>query len=51
MEFICDWNIIYRDHAEMRALAADAEGAEISTELDPTGRVVLVTLKKPALAS
>lgn len=50
MEFLCDWNIIYRDHAEMAALAADAEGAEVSTELDPTGRVVLVTVKKPALA-
>lgn len=48
MEFICDWNIIYRDHAEMRALTEDIGGAaEISTGLDPTGRVVLVTIKKP----
>jgi hypothetical protein len=49
MEFITDWNIIYRDHAEMEALTADITGAaEISTALDPTGRVVLVTVKKPA---
>lgn len=49
MEFITDWNIIYRDHAEMEALTADITGAaEISTTLDPTGRVVLVTVKKPA---
>ena len=49
MEFICDWNIIYRDHAEMRALAEETAGAEsVTTSLDPTGRVVLVTIKKPA---
>lgn len=49
MEFLTDWNIIYRDQAEMMALTADITGAaEISTALDPTGRVVLVTLKKPA---
>jgi hypothetical protein len=49
MEFICDWNIIYRDQAEMEALTTDVTGAaEISTGLDSTGRVVLDTLKKPA---
>jgi hypothetical protein len=49
MAFITDWNIIYRDHTEMEALTADITGAaEMSTALDPTGRVVLVTVKKPA---
>jgi len=48
MEFICDWNIIYRDHAEMKSLTDDILDAdEIGTALDPTGRVILLTLRKP----
>jgi extracellular factor (EF) 3-hydroxypalmitic acid methyl ester biosynthesis protein len=46
MEFICDWNIVYRSEAEMADLASHLPGAEISTGLDPTGRVCLVTAKK-----
>lgn len=51
MEFICDWNIKYRDNAEMEALATDISGAEnVGTALDPTGRVVLLTLRKPSVS-
>jgi hypothetical protein len=47
MEFVCDWNIVYRNEAEMADLAAHLPGAAISTGLDPTGRVCLVTARKP----
>lgn len=48
MEFITDWNVIYRDEQEMMALADGLEGAEVSTSLDPTGRVVLLSMHKKA---
>ncbi|MDA5194544.1 PilZ domain-containing protein [Govanella unica] len=48
MEFLTDWNIIYRDEQEMLALAAGLEDAEVSTSLDPTGRVVLLSMHKKA---
>lgn len=49
MEFLTDWSVIYRDEAEMLAMAEGLEGeAEISTELDPTGRVILLKLHKKA---
>jgi hypothetical protein len=47
MEFICDWNIIYRSEAEMRALAEDLGAAEVSTEIDPTGCVCMMRIRKP----
>jgi hypothetical protein len=47
MEFLCDWSIRYRGESDMMALAADLPGAMFSTGLDPTGRVCLVTIKKP----
>jgi len=50
MEFLTDWNIIYRDDQEMMALAEGIEGAEVSTMLDPTGRVILLCLHKKAAA-
>lgn len=46
MEFLCDWSIVYRDEAEMRALAADLPAAAIDFGLDPTGRVCLLTIRK-----
>lgn len=49
MEFLCDWSIIYRDEAAMRALAADLPAAAIDFQLDPTGRVCLLTIRKRQL--
>lgn len=48
MEFLTDWNIIYRDHDEMLALAEGLPNARASTRLDPTGRVVMLTIEKLA---
>jgi SAM-dependent methyltransferase len=50
MEFICDWSVIYRDEAGMRALA---EGLSPAPEIeavrpDRTGRVYLLYLRRPA---
>ncbi len=48
MEFLMDWNIVYRDHAEMQALAGDAVGAaEVGTTVDSTGTVCVLTVRKP----
>ena len=47
MEFLCDWNIVYRTEAEMRDMAADIPGASIEVKQDPTGRVVLLCARKP----
>jgi hypothetical protein len=47
MEFICDWSIVYRDEGQMAALASGLPEARLSTGLDPTGRVCLLTLVKP----
>lgn len=48
MEFICDWSVLYRSEAEMRALAEDLPAADVSTALDPTGRVCIMTIEKAA---
>lgn len=49
MEFLMDWSIVYRDDAEMRALVDDSLGAiEVSTSLDSTGTVCMLSLRKPA---
>lgn len=48
MEFICDWNVIYRDEREMLALAEGIPNAVAETSLDPTGRVILLTVHKKA---
>jgi extracellular factor (EF) 3-hydroxypalmitic acid methyl ester biosynthesis protein len=47
MEFLCDWNIIYRNEREMADLAAELGAGPVKTELDSTGRVCLVTIRKP----
>lgn len=46
MEFICDWSIVYRSERKMADLAAQLPDATLSTGLDPTGRVCLVTVRK-----
>lgn len=46
MEFICDWTMIYRNEANMAALAEGLVGAEIATVRDATGRVCLLTCRK-----
>jgi hypothetical protein len=47
MEFLCDWSIVYRSERQMAALAAGLPEARVSTGLDPTGRVCLLTVRKP----
>jgi extracellular factor (EF) 3-hydroxypalmitic acid methyl ester biosynthesis protein len=47
MECLCDWTILYRGAADMLKLAAGLDGPHTTT-LDPTGRVILLTLEKPA---
>lgn len=46
MEFLCDWNILYRSDADMRGLASGLPDAAVEISHDPTGRVVLLTLRK-----
>jgi chemotaxis methyl-accepting protein methylase len=48
MEFITDWNILYRDAHDMAAFASGLPGATFETCYDSTRRVVLVTIKKQA---
>jgi extracellular factor (EF) 3-hydroxypalmitic acid methyl ester biosynthesis protein len=47
MEFLCDWNIIYRDEREMLELVDDLDAADRSLEFDPTGRVIMLSVRKP----
>lgn len=48
MEFHCEWDLIYRDHAEMRAFArAGAPDARIEVLEEPTGINPLVMLTRP----
>lgn len=46
MEFIADWNLIYRSEAEMMGWAEGLEPKECWTELEKTGRVRLLFLRK-----
>ncbi|MFN4281934.1 MAG: hypothetical protein ACK4NA_04745 [Alphaproteobacteria bacterium] len=46
MEFLTDWNIIYRDAAEMAAFAVGLPGAAYETFYDSTQRVVMVRIVK-----
>jgi extracellular factor (EF) 3-hydroxypalmitic acid methyl ester biosynthesis protein len=47
MEFLCDWNILYRGERDMVALADGLpDDAAFGTSLDPTGRVCLLTIDK-----
>ena len=45
LEFLCDWNLVYRSEADMRALAAGLDPAAIQVDEDPTGRVYLISLR------
>ncbi len=48
MEFITDWNILYRDAQDMAAFAAGLPGAAYETFYDSTQRVVMVRIVKKA---
>ena len=50
MEFICDWTVIYRDEADMRALVEGLSPAPVIEAVTPdrTGRVYLLYARKPA---
>lgn len=48
MEFLCDWSLHYRNEAQMLEMAVVLPGAEIELRPDPTGRVYMLYLKKPA---
>lgn len=46
MEFITDWNVIFRTEEEMLALAEDIPASNVTTRLDPTGRVCMLIIEK-----
>jgi extracellular factor (EF) 3-hydroxypalmitic acid methyl ester biosynthesis protein len=46
MEFIADWTLEYRDHAQMVAWADGLDAATAWTETEPTGRVRLLYIRK-----
>jgi hypothetical protein len=45
-EFLLDWTLIYRTEKDMLGLVAGLDAAEIVTETDPTGGVVMLRLRK-----
>jgi extracellular factor (EF) 3-hydroxypalmitic acid methyl ester biosynthesis protein len=47
-EFILDWTLIYRTEKDMRDLVEGLPAAAVTTEIDPTGGVVMLRLNKPA---
>ncbi|MGH6828090.1 MAG: hypothetical protein ACREFW_04190 [Rhizomicrobium sp.] len=47
MEFIADWSLAYRDEAEMKAWTEGLGARQCWTELEKTGRVRLLFLRKP----
>ncbi|UCH75103.1 MAG: class I SAM-dependent methyltransferase [Rhodospirillales bacterium] len=47
MEFICDWSVYYRDEKTMWAMVDGLPAKSRKLETDPTGRVYLLTLRKP----
>ncbi|MGQ0740984.1 MAG: PilZ domain-containing protein [Alphaproteobacteria bacterium] len=47
MEFIADWTLHYRDGKQMLAWVDGLRPAQAWTELDPTGRVRLLYVRKP----
>ncbi|MGB8274104.1 MAG: hypothetical protein WCF16_02415 [Alphaproteobacteria bacterium] len=46
MEFICDWSVNYRSEAEMLSLADGLDPASVAIKPDPTGRVLMLYLRK-----
>lgn len=47
MEFICDWTLHYRNEKQMLAMADGLGAAQAEVRPDPTGRVLLLFLRKP----
>ncbi len=47
LEFIADWNLIYRSEADMRRLARNLDPAKVELRSDATDRVVMIVLTKP----
>jgi hypothetical protein len=45
--FVLDWELIYRDEAQMREMAALTKAAEVDVRLDPTGYNYMMFVKKP----
>lgn len=48
MEFLADWSLYYRGEAEMLEMAALVPDARAEIRPDPTGRVYMLYLEKPA---
>ena len=46
MEVICDWSLYYRNEAEMLAMADGLDISHAEVRTDPTGRVLLMFLRK-----
>jgi len=46
LEFIFDWNLIYRTEEDMRNLAEDLPTESLETIVEPSGRVVILVLQK-----
>jgi hypothetical protein len=46
MELVCDWSLLYRDEAEMRALAEGLDAVEVEVKEDRTGQVLLLYLNR-----
>ena len=47
MEFICDWSVHYRDESAMWAMVEGLQADSLKLETDPTGRVYMLSLRKP----
>jgi hypothetical protein len=47
MEFICDWSVNYRDERAMWAMVEGLPADSHKLEMDPTGRVYMLSLRKP----
>lgn len=46
-EMVCDWNLIFRNEADMLALTADMHTASITLTTDSTDQVYLLKVRKP----
>lgn len=47
-EMACDWTMHYRTESDMRALAKDIPCEDIEIRTDPTDRIFMMSLRKPA---
>jgi len=47
VEFISDWSLAYRDNHELLGLGVDLPGAVLSVSEDRTGRVCVLSVRKP----